>query len=79
MKANAHKCHLLVTSNYGVSPDLNEFEIESSKNEKLLGISIDTRLSFEHHITSLYKKASQKLHALAKIAHYIWTSKNEGP
>ena len=43
MKANADKCHLLVTGNYEVSI-INEFEIESSKKEKLLGISIDTRL-----------------------------------
>ena len=68
MKANADKCHLLVTGNYEVSAD---FEIESSKKEKLLGISIDTALSFEHHITSLCKKNSQKLHALARIAHYM--------
>ena len=50
---------------------LIKFEIESSKKEKLLGISIDTTLFFEHHITSLCKKASQKLHALARISHYI--------
>ena len=71
MKANADKCHLLVTGNYEVSANINEFEIESSKKEKLLGISIDTTLSFEHHITSLCKKASQKLHALARTAHYM--------
>ena len=71
MKANPDKCHLLVTGNYEVSANINEFEIESSKKEKLLGISIDTTLSFEHHITSLCKKASQKLHALARIAHYM--------
>ena len=66
LKANADKCHLLVTGNYEVSENINEFEIESSKNEKLLGISNETRLSFQHHIT-----ASQKLHALARIAHYM--------
>ena len=71
MKANADKCHLLVTNYYGVSANINEFEIESSKKEKLLGISIDTALSFEHHITSLCKKASQKLHVRARIAHYM--------
>ena len=38
MKANADKCHLLVTGNYEVSANINEFEIESSKKEKLLGI-----------------------------------------
>ena len=66
MKVNADKCHFLVTGNYEVSANINEFETESSKREKLLGISIDTTLSFEHHITSLCKKASQKLHALAR-------------
>ena len=73
MKANADKSHLLVTGNYEVSANINEFEIESSKKKKkkLPGISIDTTLSFEHHITSLCKKASQKLHALARIAHYM--------
>ena len=30
MKANADKSHLLVTGNYEVSPNINEFEIESS-------------------------------------------------
>ena len=69
MKTNTDKCHLLVTGNYEVSANINEFEIESSKKEKLQGISIDTTLSFEHHITSLCKKTGQKLHALARIAH----------
>ena len=46
MKANADKCHLLVTGNYEVSANINKFEIESCKKEKLLGISIDTTLSF---------------------------------
>ena len=44
MKANADKCHLLATGNYEISGNINEFEIESSKIEKLLGISIDTTL-----------------------------------
>ena len=56
MKANADKCHLLVTGNYKVSANINEFEIERSKKEKLMGISIDARLSFEQDITSLCKK-----------------------
>ena len=71
MKVNADKCHFLVTGNYEVSANINEFETESSKREKLRGISIDTTLFFEHHITSLCKKASQKLHVLARITHYM--------
>ena len=44
MLTNTDKCHLLVTGNYEVSVNINEFEIECSRIEKLLGISIDTRL-----------------------------------
>ena len=71
MKVNADKCHFLVTGNYEVSANINEFETESSNREKLLGISIDITLSFEHHITSLCKRASQKLHALTRISYYM--------
>ena len=71
IKANADKCHLLVTGNYEVSTNINEFESESNKKEKLLGISIDTTLSFGHHIISLCKKASRKLHVLARITDYM--------
>ena len=52
------KCHLLVTGNYEASANINEFEIETSKREKII-------------ITSLCKKSSQKLHALARIAQYM--------
>ena len=41
------------------------------QKKKTLGISIDTTLSFEYHITFLYKKVSQKLHTLARIAHHM--------
>ena len=37
----------------------------------LLGVKFDSNLSFENHVTSLCKKASQKLHALARISHYM--------
>ena len=41
MKANADKRHLLVIGKYEVFANINEFEIERSKKEKLLGISTD--------------------------------------
>ena len=37
----------------------------------LMNSKFNTTLSFEHHTASLCKKASQKLHALARIAHYM--------
>ena len=50
---------------------LNNNEIASSNEEKLLGILLDSKLNFESHITSLCNKAGQKLSALARINHYL--------
>ena len=66
MKANGGKCHLLVT----VSNNIDGRNVTNKKEQKLLGIKFDSFLSFKGHITSL-KKASQKLHALARIVNYM--------
>ena len=71
MKANAGKCHLLVSSNESCTAKIEDFSIKNSTKEKLLGVKFDSNLSFESHITSLCKKASEKLHALARISHYM--------
>ena len=71
MKDNADKCHLLVTTNSAVSASTEEFVINNSNEEKLLGIKIDNKLSFENYVSALCKKASQKLHALARIVNYM--------
>ena len=47
--------------------------MKESKEEKLLGIFFDQTLSFKLHVKTLSKKASQKLHALARISCYIDT------
>ena len=50
---------------------MNNNEISSSNKEKLLGILLDNKLNFDSHITSLCKKAGQKLSALARTNHYL--------
>ena len=69
MKANADKCHLLVSSDESCTAKIEDFNIKNSTKEKLLGAKFDSNLSFENHVTSLCKKASQKLHALGRISH----------
>ena len=64
-------CYLLVTTEESVSVNINGSNVTNKKEQKLLGRKFDSSLSFEDHITSLYKKASQKLHALGKIANYM--------
>ena len=45
--------------------------IASSCCEKLLGIKIDHKLSFEPHVESLCKKTDQKINALARMTSSI--------
>ena len=77
MKANANKCHLLVTRDTDVTAKIGEFDVKNSREEKLLGVKIDSKLSFEHHVSSLCKKASQKLHALARVVNFMDLAKRK--
>ena len=60
-----------MSSNESCKTKIENFSIKNSTEEKLLGVKFDSNLSFENHVTSLCKKASQKLHALARISHYM--------
>ena len=73
MKMNDDKSNLLVLGNKGVEATLNISGslIKERDEEKLLGVIIDKKLTFKTHVDSLCKKASQKLHALARISTYM--------
>ena len=70
-KANASKCNFFLSPYKPVTIKIKESAIESSNSEKLLGVTIDSKLSFDDHITILCRKASQKLHALSRVASYM--------
>ena len=67
LKANPDKCHVLLSKTSETQLIVENVPIASSSCEKLLGIKIDKKLSFEPHVDSLCKKASQKLNTLARI------------
>ena len=71
MKANADECHLLFTMDTDVTAKIGGFDVKNSREEKLLRVKIDSNLSFEIHVSSLCKKASQKLHALARVVNFM--------
>ena len=71
MKPNGDKCHLLVTTEKLVTINIDGSIVTNKKKQKLLGIKFDSSLSFEGHITSLCKKASQKLHTRSRIVNYM--------
>ena len=72
LKLNAAKCKLLVTKHEDeVSITLDKEVTKWNKTVKLLGIKIDNKLDFNENISNICKKASLKLHALARIAPYM--------
>ena len=73
MVLNPGKCHYLALGKRSNSDtiNLNGTKLASSGYEKLLGILIDSDLSYDKHIKSLCRKAGQKLNALARIINYV--------
>ena len=56
-----------------VSVKIGEAKLKDGKEEKLLGLMFDQAMSFKNHVKTLCKKASQELHALARISYYMDT------
>ena len=75
LKANPGKSHLLLTSRDEASIKIDDTDIKSSSSKKLLGVIIDNKLTFNEHVSKLCKKASNKLHALARISKYMTKDK----
>ena len=70
-EGDPEKAHLLTNSAQEIQINIGGIAISNSKCKKLLGIHIDSKLTFEHHIRSLCKKPSQKLNAFARIAYSL--------
>ena len=75
LKANPDKFHLVLSESNKDSYfiQIEEFKIYNSTCEKLLGIKIDNKMSFDEHVVSLCCKATQKLHALSRVARFMST------
>ena len=77
MKSNGDKCHLIVSTNGTAEIQIGEYLIKSSTNEKSLGANIDSKLTFDTHVSHLCKKANKKLRALARITPYMTLEKKK--
>ena len=71
MKANADKCHLPVTRDADVTAKIGEFDVKNSREEKLLGVKIDSKLSFENHVSSLAKRQA-KSYMHSQESQILW-------
>ena len=71
LKTNPGKCRLLLSSKTPTDVSIGYASIKTSSKATLLGILIDSELSFDQHISSICSKASKKLHALGRIASFM--------
>ena len=76
LKSNVDNCHLIASSNVPVDVQISDIKVTSESRVKILDIHIDSRLNFGYHVSQLCKKASEKLHALARIFEYVESSKH---
>ena len=53
MKANADKCHLLLSTKEKITANASNLKITNSNKEKLPCVTTDNHLKFESHIGSL--------------------------
>ena len=68
MKLNSGKCHLLVCGHKFECTICNvgKSQVIETNKVKLLGLSINSNLSFDDHMKTICKKASKKLNALSR-------------
>ena len=75
MILNAAKCHFLLSGPKNVVEHtyvkVGGQIIWESLKEKLLGLIMDKKLKFPHHVDSVIKKASGKLSALTRLARIV--------
>ena len=59
------------TDNENVHVNIGTSQIKNSDCERLLGIDIDCKLSFENHINQICSKTRAKIKTLARIAPFL--------
>ena len=77
MKVNTDKSHLLLSGNTKHESNIDNNIIKSEPQQELLGITIDSNLSFEDHVNKVCQKTSQKLNALARISPFMDENKRK--
>ena len=71
LKANPDKSHLLLSDKENRIITIQSEIIKNTNAKKLLGITFDSDLKFNTHVTNICNKASQKLHALARVSGFM--------
>ena len=57
--------------NVDANIQIAKVSIKSSSSKKLLGVTIDNKLTFDSHVEGICQKGSRKLNALARLVNYM--------
>ena len=76
-QGDASKCHVLLSTDQHAYANTDTTQIENTQNEKLLGLTIDSKLSFDKHIQKICSRESAKLKALARIVPFMNITKRK--
>ena len=73
MISNQKRCHYMCIGRNTKNDkfELGNWLLENSKEELVLGIITDNKLTFDSHIKNICRKAGQKLGALLRITNYL--------
>ena len=73
MKANPSKFQAICISRseINVNFQIGNHNINSEKVVKLLGVNIDEKLNFSHHVSTICKKAARQINALQRICKHL--------
>ena len=58
------------SDNTNIKLKIGNEKIKSTSSVKLLGVHIDDKLNFNHHINKLCKSAGNQVNALRQLNHY---------
>ena len=71
LKGNADKCHFLARSSEKINVDVDNTDIKSNKSEEFLNVKFEYRLTFDEHVSDLWKKACRKIYVLARVTPFM--------
>ena len=71
MKGKTDKCDLIMSTESAPELQIGDSLIKTSSCEKLLGVKIYYKLTFDEHVKSSFNKVNNKLRALARATPYM--------
>ena len=71
LEADNGRSYVKLTAGGRLQINAKDSSLRNEKTVKLLGITVDNKLSFEPHLKKLFLKISQKINALARVLNFI--------